>query len=108
MQQDILTEDGKVLNDRYGIPGPKTDFKPFKLEPVPKGQDVHMGQDVNTYHCPFTNSAHSVRGQVDSNFNSWGSRQHVRDHSNAIHSTDLSRLTDAQLEVVESVKMNYL
>jgi hypothetical protein len=46
MQQDILTEDGKVLNDGYRVPGPKTDFKPFEFEPVPKGQDVHMVQDV--------------------------------------------------------------
>jgi hypothetical protein len=42
MQQDILTEDGKDLNDGYRVPGPKTDFKPFEFEPVPKGQDTHM------------------------------------------------------------------
>lgn len=46
MQQDILTEDGKVLNDGYRVPGPETNFKPYDFEPVPAEQEVHMEDNV--------------------------------------------------------------
>jgi hypothetical protein len=46
MQQDILTEDGKVLNDGYRVPGPETTFKPYDFEPVPAEQEVHMEDNV--------------------------------------------------------------
>ena len=46
MQQDVLTEDRKVLNDGYHVPGPETDFKPFEFKSVPEEQEVHMDQDV--------------------------------------------------------------
>jgi hypothetical protein len=59
---------------------------------------LHSQICKKTYHCPFTNCTHSVRGQVHSNNNGWRARRHVRDHLNAIRSADLPRLTDAQLE----------
>ena len=46
MQQDLLSDDSKVLNAGYRVPGPETDFKPYDFEPVPAEQDVHMDDGV--------------------------------------------------------------
>lgn len=48
MQQDMLSEDGKVLNEEYCVPEPHTEFIPLEFEPEVDFQDPRFDENVFT------------------------------------------------------------